>query len=135
MSSNYRRCNTCKKQKIEDASEFKVQRDGFSKTCSDCLKKKQASFASKKTPNKENPADDSNKEDDNEINDVNLLGAKAVELDAFLASLSAYEDIKSISAYVNISSIQAPSMRETADKVAKAIWESLRYRFTYVISN
>jgi hypothetical protein len=133
MASNIRTCNTCKTPKSLDASTFKVQRDGFSKTCLECLDKKKKTYATKKSGNKENQAEEEDEEAEPEIDDTaDFVDMSAVNLDAFLASLAACEQVRSIVAHVDISSIQSSSMRETADRVAKAIWECLKYRFQCV---
>jgi hypothetical protein len=129
MAPDYQRCNSCKNNKVLNASEFKVHRDGYSKTCLECLKKKKFLASSKK--NKENSQDENFEDDaDTGTDDIaDFFNMSAVNLDAFLASLSACEKVHSISARVDISSIQSWDIREIADRVAKAIWESLRYRF------
>ena len=132
MPSLSQRCNTCRTIKPLDASNFKEKREeGFSKTCLECLQKKQQNFANKKKneENKENP-DPAAENSSKDVSDAaDFLTMSAVNLDVFLSTLSACEAITSISARVNVSTIIGSGLRETADNVAKAIWNCLRYRF------
>ena len=131
MAPEYRRCNTCKNDKALEASEFKARRDEeFSKTCIECLEKKKKAHTSKK--DKENPRAEENSDgEDAETDDIaNFSNMSAVDLDSFLDALSASQaEVNTITARVDVSSLQASAMRLTADRVAKAVWERLRYRF------
>jgi len=71
MAPGYPRCNSCKNEKILNASEFKVHLDGLSKTCLQCLSKRKNTYASKKNLDKENLPDEEGLDDDStEIDDA-----------------------------------------------------------------
>jgi len=131
MAPDYHRCNSCKNEKILNASKFKVHLDGLLKTCLQCLSKRKNTYASKKNLDKENLPDEEGSDDDGtKIDDaLEFVNMSPVNLDAFLDNLSACDSVRSVVARVDVARIQSSDMREMADGVAKAVWDCLKYRF------
>jgi hypothetical protein len=101
-------------------------REGFSKLCRLCLEKRSQQAAEKKHR-------DSNKENlpapNGDLSDLSI-----VDLNIFLeslGSLSDSEDVISLEACVDLSSLKtkAESERSIADSLAEKIWKQLKYRF------
>jgi hypothetical protein len=107
-------------------SNFKMMRDGFSKLCWLCLEKRSQHAAEKKHEN-------SNKENLPAINS-DLSDLSIVSLNTFLeslGSLSDSEDVISLEARVDLSSLMTKEVdeRTIADSLATKIWKQLKYRF------
>jgi len=128
MDGTKRQCQRCYKWMDLDEKNFKKMRDDFSKTCIPCSQTR----AEKRAKNKE---EDSNKENppaqDNEDQEDEQLRKELgnISLEEFVNSLSSTEDIYSLAAFVEISGLEGKNMRERVDKLAKIIWEQLKYRF------
>ena len=127
-------CAKCRRSWPCNTSNFKWTRDGFTKSCLLCLKRSAEVTAGKKHAhgNKENlpPTPEAQTDGNND----NLSDLSVVDLDTFLDSLGALsdlEDVISLDAYVDLSSLTtaAASGRSVSDSFAKKIWEQLKYRF------
>jgi len=94
-------------------------------TCLPCLAQMSEKYTLKKArkENKENP-DLQGEEDDQ------CLGLSKLKLDLFLETISA-DDITSFTALVDISPLiyGETTLREKGDRLAKSIWDCLKYRF------
>lgn len=136
MAPEYRLCQSCKCNKELDAHNFNALRDGkFSKTCTGCLKRRQSTYRAEK--DKENLADTLDSDDetcaDDDEDAADFINMSAVNLDAFLeALLERHDDIKTITARVDVSRLASSDMRIMADNISTEIWECMRYRFQYV---
>lgn len=132
MEHPQRYCSHCRKTKALNADYFKPLRDdgAFTTTCRDCLK--QISEADARKKNSKLP-DDGEKEEDDIRQTHTALRLSKIDLEAFLNTISRSEDVKSFDAFVNISSFHSDNLRESADKLAEAVWDQLQYRFTWVM--
>jgi hypothetical protein len=102
-------------------------REGFSRLCRLCLEKRSQQAAEKKHR-------DSNKENLPAPTNGDLSDLSIVDLHVFLeslGSLSDSEDVISLEACVDLSSLKtkAESERSIADSLAEKIWKQLKYRF------
>ncbi|KAG6848015.1 hypothetical protein H0H93_004170 [Arthromyces matolae] len=124
-----RKCGKCKRSKPLVSTEFTQTRDGFYKTCLDCITKIQE----KKLQNKGDKENHDPHDTDDSIDDLHDLSV--LDLSDFqesIISASESEDVISLAARVRVSPPESEKeMRKTADEVAEGIWESMKYRFTY----
>lgn len=139
MDPKYRFCQSCKGNKLLNADHFKALRaEEFSKTCMDCLERRKQNHHNKKS-NKENVneiADSDDESSDDVDTTADFIDMSAVNLDAFLDLLSQrHEDIKTITARIDVTRIMESDMRTTADKVSEEIWKCMKYRFQSVINS
>jgi hypothetical protein len=60
-----------------------------------------------------------------------------IDIESFLETISATEDIHSFGAFVNVSPIMKENLRECADSdaLAELVWGRLKYRFMYTLAS
>ncbi|KAG6818800.1 hypothetical protein H0H93_001521 [Arthromyces matolae] len=144
-------CSRCKRALPLDVSHFQRTSDGFKKTCISCLEKKKLYHNEKKRAresgkegDKENqdPKLDMDWEGTDDDDEKALSGLRVVELTEFLDTLSCFavsEEVTSLDAQINVSSLFRQAVNENASSVrrnvsdacAKAVYEVLQYKFTY----
>ena len=134
MGGPTKRCPRCRKEKSLDATEFKRTRDGFSTVCVKCLDQvaQTAARTKKDKAGKENPDGSSDDEEEDEFTLRNIHNLSEIDIESFLTTISATEDVHSFGALVNVSPIMKENLRECADALAELVWERLKYRFLYM---
>ncbi|KAJ3496485.1 hypothetical protein NLJ89_g10479 [Agrocybe chaxingu] len=130
---NRQKCSKCKKEKPVDATQFKCSRGGtFAKICQHQKKEREA--ATKENPVEERAEEDSGSEDKEDKEDKEGIDRQElgnISLDAFLHEISEAEQVHLFVAFVDISELEADSVRERADLLAQKIWEEIDYQFIY----
>jgi hypothetical protein len=137
MDSLTKKCPRCRKEKPLDATEFKRTRDGFSTACLKCLDQiaQTAARTKKEKGNKENPAgstDGRSDEEEDEFTLRNIHNLSEIDIESFLDTISATEDVHSFGALVNVSPIMKENLRECAEELVGLVWGRLKYRFMYI---
>jgi hypothetical protein len=140
-------CPRCRKEKPVDATnlKFKCICDGFSTACLKCLNQIQvaqtAARTKKEKGNKENPAQagstDDEEDDEFTFRNIHNSNLSEIDIESFLETISATEDIHSFGAFVNVSPIMKENLRECADSdaLAELVWRRLKYRFMYTLAS
>ncbi|KAF9558195.1 hypothetical protein CPC08DRAFT_773455 [Agrocybe pediades] len=133
-------CTGCYKKKEVNDATFKKTRDGFSRTCLNCLRKRASSYRAGKGETKQ---DKENKGFSRQFDaDRSRLGdesdelghskeLKTISVEEFLATLSKFDGVFSFSASVELSGLNGSSVRERLDDLAMQIWQMTNYRFIY----
>jgi hypothetical protein len=124
---------------VLNGENFKIARTGFSLTCLACLTAKQRRNALKKNKTGHHIAsgpsgDLSDPSLENEDNDEQEIFSLLSELsiDTFLDTISdTEENVSSLLACVDLSSLKSEGPRTKADALAKSIWEQIKYQFVY----
>jgi hypothetical protein len=130
-----RKCAAC--DKVKQEAEFKQKRDGLNlnAVCKQCSENRKAARDRKKAElegdsGKENTTpgptvtEDENEEEERLRKELNKL-----TLEEFTNALMATEDVRSLTAFVDLSGLEVEDGREMSDKLAEAISEQLKYRF------
>ena len=133
MDGPTKKCPRCRKEKSLDATEFKRTRDGFSTVCQKCLNQiaQKSAQTKKEKGNKENPAGSTDDEEEDEFTLRDIILSE-IDIESFLDTISATEDVHSFGALVNVSPIMKENLRECADALAELVWGRLKYRFMYM---
>ncbi|KAG6819142.1 hypothetical protein H0H93_014943 [Arthromyces matolae] len=141
-----RLCSGCKQTLALNTSNFQTTREGFRKTCISCLNKQKLRDAQKKKvldADKENSDPDTRSRIDEDDDDetLPLPALPAVDLPNFLASVESFaasEDVISLDARVNVTSILREAsdflnvdkkLRFVADSLAEKVWKLGKYRY------
>ena len=116
-----RKCSAC--DKVKQETEFKQKRDGFNSVCKQCSENRKAARDRKKAElegdsAKENTpvTEDENEEEEHLRKEMNNL-----TLEQFIDVLMATEDVRSMTAFVDLSGFGVGNEREKADKLSEAI--------------
>ena len=70
--------------------------------------------------------------DKDEFTLQNIHNLSEIDMESFLETISATEDIHLFGALVNVSSIMKGNLRECADALAELVWGRLDYWFMYI---
>ena len=123
-----RKCATCDKVKLLVEAKFKQKRDGFNAVCKQCSENKKAARDRKKAKleglgDKENRLAAWVTEDDLEIEEEERLRKEMnnLTLEQFINALMVTEDVRSLTAFVDLSGLEVGNEQEKADKLAEAI--------------
>jgi recombinational DNA repair protein (RecF pathway) len=126
------KCAAC--DKVKQETEFKQKRDGFNAVCKQCSENRKAARDRKKADSElegtnKNTVTPTVTEDENEEEEHLRKEMNNLTLEQFINALMATEDVRSLTAFVDLTTLEGGNEREKADRLAEAIWEQLKYRF------